>query len=43
MRPHVLVIDDDPAMLGLYADLLEGEGYRVTLRDQVPADLGELD
>ena len=29
--PHVLVIDDDAAILGLYQDLLEDDGYRVTV------------
>jgi two-component system phosphate regulon response regulator PhoB len=43
MRLHVLIIDDDPALLAFYGDLLAGEGYRVTLRAEVPADLGEID
>ena len=29
--PHILVIDDEPSILALYRDLLEDEGYRVTL------------
>jgi two-component system phosphate regulon response regulator PhoB len=43
MRRHVLILDEDAALLGLYADLLEGEGYRVTLLDHLPTDLGEID
>src|SRR4051794_11428223 len=30
---HVLVVDDDAAMVVLYRDVLEDEGYRVTLMD----------
>ena len=30
-RPHVLVIDGSPAVLDLFHDLLEGEGYQVSL------------
>jgi len=29
--PHILAGDDSPEVLALYRDLLEGEGYRVTL------------
>lgn len=29
--PHVLVYDDDPTILRLYAEMLGEEGYRVTL------------
>ncbi len=35
-RAHVLVIDDDPGILDLYRQLLEEEGYQVTLA-QTPA------
>jgi CheY-like chemotaxis protein len=35
---HVLVVDDDAAMMVLYRDVLEDEGYRVTLMDS--PDLG---
>jgi CheY-like chemotaxis protein len=30
--PHVLIIDDDVSTLRLYQDVLEEEGYRLTLR-----------
>jgi two-component system phosphate regulon response regulator PhoB len=36
-------MDDDPALLAFYGDLLVGEGYRVTLRAEVPAGLSEID
>ena len=44
-RPHVLCINNDQAVLGLYRDLLDGEGdgpYRVSLRAYVDHDLGTL-
>ena len=31
-RPHVLAINNDQAVLALFRDLLEEEGYRVTTR-----------
>ena len=43
MCPHLLILDDDAALLELYGDVLREEGYRVTLLDHVPADLGEID
>jgi two-component system phosphate regulon response regulator OmpR len=30
-RPHILVVNDDPAILDLFEELLSEEGYRVTL------------
>lgn len=44
-RPHVLVIDDDVGTLGLFRDVLEDAGYRVTLLttpDLVPAAVTAL-
>jgi CheY-like chemotaxis protein len=29
--PHILVVDDDPGLLGLVARLLTGAGYLVTV------------
>jgi CheY-like chemotaxis protein len=43
MCVHILVIDDAPDLRALYADTFEGEGYRVTLMEHVPADVGEID
>lgn len=37
---HVLVINDTPEILALFRDLLEEEGYRVTL-DQFAGDVGD--
>ena len=39
--PHVLVIDDDEGLRDLFRDILEGEGYRVTLAASV-LDTGEI-
>ena len=38
---HVLVVNDDPAILGLFKELLEEEGYEVTL-DQFGRSTNEL-
>ena len=43
MRPHILIIEDAPEVRALYADVLRGEGYRVTLLDHVPTDLAVLE
>ncbi len=37
-QAHVLVVDDDEALLGLYRELLGDEGYRVTALTDAPAD-----
>lgn len=39
-RTHILVVNDTPAILSLFRDLLEEEGYRVTL-DQFAGDVRE--
>ncbi|MBA3336882.1 MAG: hypothetical protein H0T49_04915 [Chloroflexia bacterium] len=39
---HVLVIEDDPALRGLYAELLVDESYRVTLWENPGLDLAEI-
>ncbi len=39
---HVLVIEDDPALRGLYAELLVDESYRVTLWENPGLDLAEV-
>ncbi len=41
-RPHVLAINNDPAVLALFRDLLEEEGYRVSLRAYLDKDLAEI-
>lgn len=41
-RSHILAVDDDAAMLSLYRDLLEDEGYRVTTRSRLPEGPAEL-
>ncbi len=42
---HVLVIDDDESLRDLFRDILEGEGYRVTLATSAldPAEIARLD
>lgn len=35
---HVLVYDDDPTVVDVYARLLAGAGYRLTIRRGVPPD-----
>lgn len=39
---HILALNDDPSVLGLYRDLLEEEGYRVTTRSYVDHDLADI-
>ena len=31
MNEHILIVEDDPAILLALEDLLEGEGYRITI------------
>ena len=40
-RKHILVVNDDPAILELFEELLEEEGYKVTL-DKFARQTGEL-
>src|SRR3712207_7467965 len=35
--PHILAIDDEPELRALYADILEAEGYAVTLAGSPPS------
>ena len=42
LRPHVLVIDDEPLLLELMRELLEGEGFRVSTRACPPANRDEI-
>ena len=37
--PHILAIDNDHAVLGLFRDLLEDEGYQVTTQVYVDKDI----
>lgn len=37
--PHILAINNDPAVLGLFRDLLEDDGYQVTTQAYVDKDL----
>ncbi len=39
---HVVVINDEQAMLRLYRDLLEDEGYRVSTLTYPMAELGDI-
>ena len=41
-RPHVLAINNDQAVLALYRDLLEDEGYRVSTQTYVDHDLAKI-
>ncbi len=41
-QPHVLVVDDDQALLDLYRDVLGDEGYRITATPVAPDDLGAV-
>ncbi len=40
--PHVLLVDDDPALLGVTRELLEDAGYRVTAAEDGEAAIREL-
>ena len=39
-HPHILVIDNDAMVLELFRDLLEDEGYQVSLQSTADRDLG---
>lgn len=41
-QPHILVIDDTPEIRDLFQELLDEEGYRVTLLSAVPDDLAAV-
>jgi CheY-like chemotaxis protein len=41
-RPHILVCDDDQALRQIFHDVLAEEGYRVTVRGTICADLAEV-
>ena len=41
-RPHVLAINNDQAVLALYRDLLEDEGYRVSTQTYFDKDLAAI-
>ena len=42
-RPrHILAIDDAPAVLDLFRELLEGEGFRVSTRSAAAKDLAAI-
>ncbi len=38
--PHILVIDPSPELSGLFRELLEEEGYRVSLRAHLEGGVG---
>jgi CheY-like chemotaxis protein len=40
--PLILIIDDDEAVLQVYQELLEDEGYRLSVRAYPPPDTEEL-
>ena len=42
-RPHILAINNDPAVLALLRDLLEDAGYQVATHAYVDRDLGEIE
>lgn len=41
-QPHIVAINHSPDVLGLLADLLSEEGYRVTTRSHLDRSLGEF-
>lgn len=41
--PHLLVVEDDPDLLGLIHTMLEGEGYSVTAAASLPESLAALE
>jgi DNA-binding response OmpR family regulator len=41
-QPHILVIDEEPAILDLVRELLEGEGFAVSTRQRATPDLREI-
>lgn len=40
--PHILAVDNDEAVLGLFRDLLTDEGYRVTTQVYLERDLSKI-
>lgn len=40
--PHILAVDNDEAVLGLFRDLLTDEGYRVTTQVYLDHDLSKI-
>jgi CheY-like chemotaxis protein len=41
--PHILAINNDAAVLGLFRDLLEEEGYQVTTQAYLDKELAEIE
>ena len=41
-RPHILAINNDPAVLALFRDLLEEAGYQVSTQNYVDRDLAQF-
>jgi DNA-binding response OmpR family regulator len=41
-QPHILAINNDPAVLALFRDLLQEAGYHVSLHPYVDHDLTEI-
>jgi len=41
-RPHILAINNDPAVLALFRDLLEEAGYHVSIQTYVDRDLAQI-
>ena len=41
-RPHILAINNDPAVLALFRDLLEEAGYQVSTQNYVDRDLAQI-
>ncbi len=43
MSRHILIIEDAPEVGAFYEDVLRAEGYQVTLLEQVPTDLADIE
>ena len=41
-HPHILAINNDPAVLALFRDLLEEAGYQVSAQNYVDRDLAQI-
>ena len=41
-QPHILAINNDPAVLALFRDLLEEAGYQVSLQTYIDRDLTQI-
>jgi CheY-like chemotaxis protein len=41
-QPHILAINNDPAVLALFRDLLEEAGYQVSLQTYIDRDLAQI-